>query len=250
MDYGLFRNNYIHDFPDLAFYAKGGSRYTVAEGNVITNQYPSWPGPAVGFGQETDEQFMHGATFQTYYMVIRNNIFANCSGGAVGSYSCYHAYFYNNLTYNCGDPAKNQASSGSAPPATPSTPNTEGVMCLTTSSWTPAAACPLSTATTPAISPTGSMITITTTTAANPFRRRDVRSPPGAAFHLGNPHSASAAPPPRPRPGSITTFVRRRPQRLLRTAAPHARGTPLPGVLRDIEGQRASARRHLGHGPL
>ena len=56
----LFRNNYIHDFPDLAFYAKGGSRYTVAEGNVITNQYPSWPGPAVGFGQETDEQFMHG----------------------------------------------------------------------------------------------------------------------------------------------------------------------------------------------
>ncbi len=77
VDYGLFRNNYIHHFPDLAFYAKGGSQYTVAEGNVIAYANPNWLGPATGFGQETDENLMqHGATFQTYYMVERNNIFA------------------------------------------------------------------------------------------------------------------------------------------------------------------------------
>ncbi len=103
VDYGWFKNNYMHDYPDIAFYTKGGSQYVVAENNVISNPGKTPVGPAAGFGQETDQEWMEpGATYQSYYMVMRNNIFTNCTGGAVGSYSCYHGYFYNNLVFNCG----------------------------------------------------------------------------------------------------------------------------------------------------
>ena len=109
VDYGVFRNNYIHDFPDMAYYSKGGSEYVIAEGNIVTNQDPAWPGPAVGFGQQTDSKYMDGAVCQSYNMVMRNNLFADCPGGAAGTYSCYHGYFYNNVTRNCGTASANLA---------------------------------------------------------------------------------------------------------------------------------------------
>jgi len=107
VDYGVFRNNYIHDFPDMAYYSKGGSEYVIAEGNIVYNQDPAWPGPAVGFGQQTDSKYMDGALYQTYYMVQRNNIFTTCPGGAIGTYSCYHGYLYNNTMRNCGTASAN-----------------------------------------------------------------------------------------------------------------------------------------------
>ncbi len=51
----------------------------------------------------------------------------NCPGGAVGTYSCYHAYFYNNLTYNCGDPARNLSLVWQRETGDAFTRNTEGV---------------------------------------------------------------------------------------------------------------------------
>jgi len=126
VDYGLFRNNYIHDFPDMAYYAKGGSEYSVAEGNVVYNQDPAWPGPAVGFGQETDQIYMDGAVYQSYYMVMRNNIFTTCAGGAAGTYSCYHGYFYNNLSHNCGTASANLGIICQRTTGDSWTPNTDG----------------------------------------------------------------------------------------------------------------------------
>ena len=101
VDYGAVRNCYLHDFDDNATYAKGGSDSCVFENNVISNQGTGSDNPAVGFGQQTTgvEQT---DTHQSYNCVFRNNIIRNCPNGAVGTYDCYHGYFYNNTIYNCG----------------------------------------------------------------------------------------------------------------------------------------------------
>ena len=102
VDYGAMRRNYIHDFGNMAFYAKGGCENVVIEGNVVVNQQsPDWD-PAVGFGGQVDPQYMDGATYQSYNLVMRNNIIRSAPGGAVGTYDCYHGYFYNNLIHNAG----------------------------------------------------------------------------------------------------------------------------------------------------
>jgi len=107
VDYASYRNNYMHDFPDMAYYSKGGSEYCVHEGNVVYAQYATAAGPAIGFGQQTDAKYMDGALYQSYYMVQRNNLVIDCPGGAFGTYSCYHGYLYNNTMRNCGTASAN-----------------------------------------------------------------------------------------------------------------------------------------------
>ena len=102
VDYSVMRNNYVHDFQHMALYSKGGSENTVIEGNVVSGQMYG-VGPATGFGQQTDLEFMDGADYQSYNCVFRNNIIRDCPGGAIGTYDCYHGYFYNNIVHNCGD---------------------------------------------------------------------------------------------------------------------------------------------------
>jgi len=102
VDYGTMKRNYCHDFGNMAWYAKGGSQNVVIEGNIASGQVsPDWD-PAVGFGGQTDTEYMNGATYQSYNLVMRNNIIRSAPGGAIGTYDCYHGYFYNNLIYNAG----------------------------------------------------------------------------------------------------------------------------------------------------
>jgi len=127
VDYATYRNNYIHDFPDMAFYCKGGSDGCVAEGNIVYDQDPAWPGPAVGFGQSTDQKSMKpGAVYQSYNMVMRNNLFIDCPGGAVGTYSCYHGHMYNNTIRNCGTASANLGIICQRATGDNWTPNTDG----------------------------------------------------------------------------------------------------------------------------
>jgi len=102
VDFSAMRNNYLHDFGDMALYSKGGSKDTIIEGNVISHQLSDDLNPAAGFGQETDLPLMRGAAYQSYNCVYRNNIIRDCPGGAIGTYDCFHGYFYNNLVHNCG----------------------------------------------------------------------------------------------------------------------------------------------------
>ncbi len=97
--------NYVHDFGDMALYTKGGSKNTVIEGNVIAHQLEGG-NPATGFGQQVGPlSLMRGADYASYNCVFRNNIIADCPGGAIGTYDCYHGYFYNNTVVNCGTAA-------------------------------------------------------------------------------------------------------------------------------------------------
>jgi hypothetical protein len=105
VDDSVVRSNYLHDFPDMAVYAKGGSTNIIIEGNLISHQLRADLNPATGFGQQTDLAFMHGATYQSYHCVFRNNIIRDCPGGAIGSYDCSRGYFYNNIVHNCGSEA-------------------------------------------------------------------------------------------------------------------------------------------------
>ena len=102
VDYAEMKRNYCHDFGNMAWYSKGGSEYTVIEANIASGQISADWDPAVGFGGQTDTEYMDGATYQSYNLVMRNNIIRNAPGGAVGTYDCYHGYFYNNLIHNAG----------------------------------------------------------------------------------------------------------------------------------------------------
>jgi PKD repeat protein len=102
VDYAEMKRNYCHDFGNMAWYSKGGSEYTVIEANIASTQISSDWDPAVGFGGQTDTEYLDGATYQSYNLVMRNNIIRNVPGGAVGTYDCYHGYFYNNLIHNAG----------------------------------------------------------------------------------------------------------------------------------------------------
>jgi len=105
VDFSAMRDNYCHDFGDMALYSKGGSEDTVIERNVISSERVATDNPATGFGQQTDRRLMDGATYQSYNCVYRNNILRDCPRGAIGTYDCYHGYFYNNVVYNCGNSA-------------------------------------------------------------------------------------------------------------------------------------------------
>ena len=105
VDFSAIRDNYCHDFGDMALYSKGGSEDTVIERNVISPERAATDNPATGFGQQTDRRLMDGATYQSYNCVYRNNIIRDCPRGAIGTYDCYHGYFYNNVVYNCGNSA-------------------------------------------------------------------------------------------------------------------------------------------------
>jgi PKD repeat protein len=101
--YGAMRGNYCHDFNDMALYSKGGSLDTIIEGNVISGQLTTnTDNPATAFGQQTDARVLKDDTHQSYNTVYRNNIIRDAPRGAIGTYDCYHAYFYNNVVYNCG----------------------------------------------------------------------------------------------------------------------------------------------------
>jgi PKD repeat protein len=105
VDFSAMRDNYCHDFGDMALYSKGGSEDTVIERNVISSEQVATDNPATGFGQQTDRNRMDGATYQSYNCVYRNNIIRDANRGAIGTYDCYHGYFYNNVAHNCGTAA-------------------------------------------------------------------------------------------------------------------------------------------------
>ena len=103
IDYAIYRNNYLHDLSDAGIIPKGGAKYPIAEGNVVFYSSSNAADCGIRFGGNTDLDSMEpGASFQTYYMIARNNLLLNCPLAGVGTYDCYHGYCYNNLMYNCG----------------------------------------------------------------------------------------------------------------------------------------------------
>jgi len=125
VDFSAQRDNYVRDFKDMALYTKGGSENNIIERNVISNQTTTYGNPATGFGQQTDSNLMDGATYQSYNCVYRNNIIRASAMGAIGTYDCYHGYFYHNTVYNCGNSTHGIVHQ--RPSTTKETPKTTGV---------------------------------------------------------------------------------------------------------------------------
>jgi len=125
VDFSAQRDNYVHDFGDMALYTKGGSENTIIERNVVSHQLTNYGNPATGFGQQTDSPLMDGATYQSYNCVYRNNLIRDSAMGAIGTYDCYHGYFYNNTVHNCGDSSHGIVHQRAS--TTPESPKSTGV---------------------------------------------------------------------------------------------------------------------------
>jgi len=103
VNYSKISNCYMHEFDDMATFVKGGAHDCIVEGNVISNQTAGTnDNPAAGFGQQCDRKIIRDETYMTYNCIYRNNIIRDCPRGAIGTYDCYHGYFYNNMVHNCG----------------------------------------------------------------------------------------------------------------------------------------------------
>ncbi len=113
----VVRRCYLHDYSDVAFYNKGGSQYNIVEDCVISDALDSLT-MALRYGGQTDVEFQNPNTDnQSEYTVFRNNILRNTQRGAIGTYDCYYAYFYNNTVHNCGSPTYGVVIQHSDPPS-------------------------------------------------------------------------------------------------------------------------------------
>ncbi|MEO8155908.1 MAG: choice-of-anchor Q domain-containing protein [Rhizobacter sp.] len=90
--------NYVHDMPDIGIYAKGNARNVVFEGNVLSNIGAH----AIMVGQQTDADRMVDGPYETYDMMVRNNVVINAGWACVAVTSSKNAKVYNNSCYNTG----------------------------------------------------------------------------------------------------------------------------------------------------
>lgn len=94
-DRTLVTRNHIHDIPSIGIYAKGNSRHTVFEANLVENTYSH----GVMLGQSTDAHRLRDGRYETYDGVIRNNIVRNASWSCFATASSFHVQIYNNTCY-------------------------------------------------------------------------------------------------------------------------------------------------------
>lgn len=90
--------NYVHDVPDIGIYAKGNSRNTVFDSNVLVNIGSN----ALMLGQSTDADRLADGVYETYDGIVRNNVVTNGDWACLASSSSQNATFINNSCYNTG----------------------------------------------------------------------------------------------------------------------------------------------------
>lgn len=100
VDDSVIRDNFIHDGGSMLAFVKGGSRNTVIERNVFSQQRSGASDPMVGLGGATDVELLEGAQYEAFNIVFRNNIVMNGVAGGVGIYNAKDAYVANNLFLN------------------------------------------------------------------------------------------------------------------------------------------------------
>jgi len=94
--------NYIHDVPDIAVYAKGNSRNTVFENNLLINIGGSVNGHALMLGQSTDADRVVDGVYETYDGIMRNNVVVGSTWACLATSSSIRVKIYNNSCYNTG----------------------------------------------------------------------------------------------------------------------------------------------------
>lgn len=102
---------------DQIGYFKGGSTDCLFERNVVINagggenDSPAWT-----LGQQTDSEFKNG-DYECRDSIIRDNVFVNCTNGAIGFYGCRGGYAYNNVLVNSFPPIGFHRSGNTVSPA-------------------------------------------------------------------------------------------------------------------------------------
>lgn len=105
VDNAVVRGCLLHHAGNLAIYAKGGSRNALFENNILLgNNLAEKPGDGLlGIGAWTDRGlFVNGDEYETYDMVVRNNIIIGSRGESISVYDSLGARIYNNLIINPG----------------------------------------------------------------------------------------------------------------------------------------------------
>jgi hypothetical protein len=100
VDDSVIRDNFIHDAGSMAMFVKGGSRNTVIERNVFSQQRAGASDPMVGLGGPTDIELLGGEQYEIINVTFRNNVIMNAVMGAVAVYDAQGAYIANNLMLN------------------------------------------------------------------------------------------------------------------------------------------------------
>lgn len=100
VDDSAIRDCWIHDGGSMLLFVKGGSRDTVLERNVFSQQRAGASDPMVGLGGATDLNLLGGEQYEALGVVFRNNIITGATMGAIGVYDANGAYIANNLLLN------------------------------------------------------------------------------------------------------------------------------------------------------
>lgn len=88
--------NHVYRVGSIALYAKGNSRNTVFENNLIENV----PSRGIMLGQSTGTEFMDDGRYETYDGVIRNNVIVGSRDACLATASSYNVKIYNNSCYD------------------------------------------------------------------------------------------------------------------------------------------------------
>ncbi len=93
----LVADNYVHDIPSIALYAKGNASHTVFENNRVENIYAR----GIMLGQNSGRQFLDpNKPYESYDGIIRNNVIKNTRGACLATASSLNVKIYNNTCYN------------------------------------------------------------------------------------------------------------------------------------------------------
>ncbi|MEO7324759.1 MAG: right-handed parallel beta-helix repeat-containing protein [Dokdonella sp.] len=95
--------NFVHDVPDIGIYAKGNSRNTFIECNLLMRIGGPDNGNALMLGQSTDADRLADGNYETYDGIVRNNVVVGSTYACLATSSSSNARFYNN---SCHDTAR------------------------------------------------------------------------------------------------------------------------------------------------
>jgi hypothetical protein len=104
VDNAVVRNNYLYGAGGIAMKAKGGSRNALFENNIVVGpQQAMYPDALIGIGAWTGSNlFVDGDVYESYDMIVRNNIVIGAKREAIGVYDSIGARIYNNTIIDAG----------------------------------------------------------------------------------------------------------------------------------------------------
>jgi hypothetical protein len=88
-------HNHVHDIPSIGVYAKGNSRNTIFESNLVENTYSH----GIMLGQETDAHRLRDGRYETYDGIMRNNVVRHAGWSCFAASSSFRVRIYNNTCY-------------------------------------------------------------------------------------------------------------------------------------------------------